>query len=114
MLEIAIFGAKSIALGVCLAVRELYRDFMVTSFLVSSREGNPAILAGLPVYELEEFGQKDVCVLIAIPEDMQDDVVRLLEEHGFHNHICVDSHIETGLMEKYYARTGEFLSLHML
>lgn len=114
MLKIAIFGAKSIALGICLAMRELYRDFMITGFLVSSMEGNPVTLAGLPVYRLDEFEQKDVCVLIAIPEDMQIDVVRLLEEHGFHNHICVDSLIENALMEKYYVKTGKFLSLHML
>lgn len=114
MLKLAIFGAKSIALGVCLAVRELYVDFTVIGFLVSNREGNPNTLAGLPVYELEEFTQKDVCVLIAVPEDIQEEVVRLLEEHGFHNHICVDSHKEINLMEKYYAQIGFFPSLHML
>lgn len=114
VLKLVIFGAKSIALGVCRAVQELYKDFMVMGFLVSSREGNPDMLAGLPVYELRDYPQKDVCVLIATPEDIQGEIVRLLEEHGFHNHICVDSSKEMFLMERYYIQTGEFISLHAL
>lgn len=114
MLKLAIFGAKSIALGVCLAVQELYEEFAVIGFLVSSRDGNPDILAGLPVHELDGFMQKDVCVLIATPEDVQGEIVNLLESRGFHNHICVDSGKEASLMERYYARTGAFRSIHML
>ena len=48
-MKLAIFGAKSIALGTCLAVRKLYQEFEIEGFLVSHREGNPDILAGLPV-----------------------------------------------------------------
>lgn len=114
MLKIVIFGAKSIALGVCLAVRKLYKDFTVIGFLVSSKEGNPDMLAGLPVYELEDFTQKDVCVLIATPEDVHEEIVQTLEEHGFHNHICVDSVKESDLMERYYTEIQAFQSLHAL
>lgn len=112
MWKIVIFGAKSIALGICLAVQELYNDFEVAGFLVSSREGNPDTLAGLPVYGLEDFHHKNACVLVATPEDMQEGIVRLLEEQGFHNHICVDSGKENDLMERYYARMGIFPSIH--
>lgn len=111
-MELAIFGAKSIALGTCLAVRKLYKDFEIKGFLVSSREGNPDRLAGLPVYELREYPCRDICVLIATPEDVQGEIVRLLEEQGFHNHICVDSGRESELMEKYYASMGTFPSIH--
>ena len=114
MLKIAIFGAQSIALGTCKAVRELYKDFEVIGFLVSSKAGNPDTLAGLPVYELENFQEKNVCILIATPEDIQEGIVRMLEEQGFHNHICVDSEKESALMEKYYTRIGAFKSLHDL
>ena len=114
MLKLAIFGARSIALGACLAVRELYKDFTVVGFLVSSKAGNPDTLAGLPVYELASFMQKDVCVLIATPEDIQEGIVQILEEHGFHNHICVDSMKESNLMERYYTEIQAFQSLHAL
>lgn len=113
-MKLAIFGAKSIALGTCLAVQKLYRDFEIDGFLVSSREGNPDTLAGLPVYELGEYHRKDVCVLIATPEDAQGEIVKLLEGQGFHNHICVDSGKESELMEKYYASMGDFQSIHRL
>lgn len=114
MFKIAIFGAQSIALGACKAVQELYKDFEVIGFLVSSKTGNPDMLAGLPVYELGNFQEKNVCVLIATPEDIQESIVRILEEQGFHNHICVDSQKESALMGKYYTRIGAFRSLHSL
>ena len=114
MLKIAIFGAQSIALGAYKAGRELYKDFEVIGFLVSNKAGNPDTLAGLPVYELENFQERKVCILIATPEDMQEDIVRMLEEQGFHNHICVDSEKESVLMEKYYTRIGAIKSLHGL
>ena len=61
MWKVAIFGAKSIAMGVCHAVQQLYKnDFEIIGFLVSSKEDNPDTLLGLPVYELESFTQKDV------------------------------------------------------
>lgn len=114
MFKIAIFGAQSIAIGACKAVQELYRDFEVSGFLVSSKVGNPDTLAGLPVYELGNFQEKNVCVLIATPEDIQEGIVRILEGQGFHNHICLDSEKESALMEKYYTRIGAFRSLHSL
>lgn len=115
MWKLAIFGAKSIALGACLAVQQLYKeDFEIIGFLVSSKADNPDTLSGLPVYELASFSQKDVCILIAIPEDVQEEVVKQLEERGFHNHICVDSRKESALMEKYYSFMGIFQSIHDL
>lgn len=114
MFKIAIFGAKSIALGVCLAVQKLHSDFEIVGFLVSSKKENPDTLAGLPVYELGAFMDKKICVLIAVPEDVQEEVVALLEGQGFHNHICMDSEKESELMENYYADLGVFQSIHGL
>lgn len=115
MWKLAIFGAKSIALGACLAIQQLYKeDFEVVGFLVSSKAGNPDTLAGIPVYELTGFLQKDICILIATPEDVQGEIVKQLEEQGFHNHICVDSRKEADLMEKYYSDIGIFQSIHNL
>lgn len=106
-----IFGAKSIALGVCRAVQELYKDFDVVGFLVTSRRDNPDTLTGLPVYELDNFREKDICILIATPEDTHAAIVKSLEEKGFHSHICIDSKKESDLMRKYYAVSGEFKAL---
>lgn len=115
MWKLAIFGAKSIALGICLAVQQLFKDdFEIVGFLVSSKEKNPDMLSGLPVYELGSFPQKDVCILIATPEDVQREIVKQLEEQGFHNHICVDSRKEAQLMERYYSDMGIFQSIHSL
>lgn len=113
-MKLIIFGAKSIALGACLAVQKLYKDFEVVGFMVSSKAGNPDILAGLPVYELEDFPDKRICVLIAVPEDIQGKVIELLEDNEFHNHICIDSSRESKLMEKYYAKLGMFRSINSL
>ena len=113
-MKLAIFGAKSIALGACLSIQKLYKEFEIKCFLVSDRKGNPNTLAGLPVYELEEYPYRDVCILIATPEDVQGEIVRLLEEQGFHNHICLDSQKESELMEKYYASMDIFQSIHSL
>lgn len=112
-MQIVIFGAKSIALGVCKAVKELYKEFDVVGFLVTNREGNPDTLAGLPVYELDSFQERDICILIATPEDMHITIVRSLEEKGFHSHICIDSKKESDLMGKYYAMTGKFKALRL-
>lgn len=112
-MKIAIYGAKSIALGVCKAVQRLYKGFDVSSFLVTSSVGNPDTLAGLPVYELDNFGDKDICILIATPEDTHSAIVKSLEEKGFHNHVCIDSKKESDLMGKYYALEGEFTPLRI-
>lgn len=111
-MKVAIFGAQSIALGICCAIQKLYKDFTIVGFLVSSSIGNPKTLAGLPVYELGSFTQKDICILIATPEDIQEEIVQILEEQGFHNHFCVDSRTESELMEKYYIKIRAFQSLH--
>lgn len=113
-MQILIFGAKSIALGACLAVQKLYQEFQVIGFLVSSKVDNPETLAGLPVYELKSFPHKNVCVLVATPEDTHEEIVRALEEQGFHNHICMDSDKESDLMERYYTEIKAFQSLHTL
>lgn len=110
-MRLAIFGAKSIALGVCRAVQVLYSDFEIAGFLVSTRTGNPDTLAGLPVFEVRNFTEKNICILVATPEDVQEDIVQNLETLGFHNHVCIDAEKESALMEKYYIRLGIFKTL---
>ncbi len=109
--NLVIFGAKSIALGACLAIRELYPDCNVIGFMVSSMKGNAASLCGLPVRETVCYEDKNVPVLIAVPEDIQESIVDFLNHHGFHNIIRLDSLKESDLMSRYYERSGKFPGL---
>lgn len=91
MTPLTIFGAQSVALGVCHAIHTLYKEYPITAFLVTSLQDNPTTLAGLPVYEASSFPDKDVCVLIATPEDAHIQIIEHLKQHGFTKYICIDS-----------------------
>lgn len=108
MEKLAIFGAKSIALGVYRAIHTLYGEYPVTAFLVSSLRDNPSVLAGIPVRELRSFPEKDTCVLIATPEDTHVQIIELLKQYGFTRYICMDSRRENILMKQYYQKMGNF------
>ena len=71
MLKLAIYGARSIALGAALAVQRLYPECRLIGFIVSSIADNPSYLAGVPVIQLNTLLEKDVHVLIATSEDTQ-------------------------------------------
>lgn len=120
-MSVAIYGSQSIALGVYQAVKELYPDYSICCFLVTSLQNNPSVLAGLPVKELEGFSkeisrdEKDMIrVLIATPEDIHLEIVDALKQHGFYHYICIDSQRETKLMEQYFLKKQIFPSIHTL
>ncbi|MEY8338983.1 DUF4422 domain-containing protein [Lachnospiraceae bacterium 62-35] len=120
-MEIMVYGAKSIALGTYKAVRELYPEYPIKGFLVSSRRDNPSMLAGVPVWEIGEFSRQvnqeqkeNICILIGTPEDIHPEIVKMIETHGYKNYICMDSHREAKLMETYFTKLGVFPSLHSL
>ncbi len=114
-MELIIYGAKSIALGIKKAVSLLYPGYPVRCFLVQSGENNPAWLDGLPVREIGEFaatasdaGKKGFHVLVGTPEDLHPEIAGILERHGFRNHTCMDSGKEARLMGRYFSATGGF------
>lgn len=111
MTNLAIFGAKSIALGIYHAIHTLYKEYPVSCFLVSSMRDNPPVLAGLPVRELRNFSEKDACILIATPEDTHVQIIELLKQYGFSRYLCMDSHRENVLMKQYYQKTDFFRPL---
>ncbi len=51
-----IFGAKSVAIGVCRAIRSLYPENQISGFLVSSLENNPEKIEGIDAREIKEVG----------------------------------------------------------
>lgn len=114
MSQYIIYGAKSLALGVCLAMQELYPECPLKGFMVKSSQGNPVTLAGFPVRELEEVNEKESHILVATPEDLHSEIIRELEYSGFYNYTCMDSIKEARLMEEYFTRIGQFTSIHAM
>lgn len=109
-----IYGAKSIALGACRAIQALVPENRLQGFAVTSLEGNPQTLTGLPVRELRKITDHSTRFLIATPENIQGEIAQYLEKNGFHHYICLDSDMRNALMEAYYLRIGRFPSLHAL
>lgn len=113
MSDMYIFGAKSLALGACIAIEHLYPQYHVCGFVVSSLQGNPKSLHGLPVVELISLTDKAVPIFIGTPEDVQPKIVEYLEENGFHHHRCMTSQVEAELMGDYYRSIHKFPGLTM-
>lgn len=120
-MKLFIYGAKSIALGTCRALQKLYPSYQVEGFLVSSLNGNSAILADLPVCSLDEFflsiseeERKEIHILIATPENIHKEIVADLQSKGLVQYTCITSQIEAELMERYFEVLQEFPSLHKL
>ena len=113
-MQLYIFGAKALALGMYRALSELYPEFPIQGFLVSPLKDNAPTLAGLPVMDLLSIRDKNIHILIATPEDLHPEITDLLEQNGFHHYTCMNSRREAKLMEQYFIRKGDFVSLHTL
>ncbi len=120
-MKIYIYGAKSIALGVCRAIQTLYPSYQVEGFFVSSKNGNPSTLANLPVRAIDQVvsmisdeEKLNIHILIATPENIHKEISSVLEENGFMQYTCITSQIEADLMERYFDNVGVFSSLHRL
>lgn len=120
-MDLAIYGAQAIALGACKAIKFLYPARQVSCFLVSSMEGNPAVLVGLPVQEIAEYAgrlssdeKENTEILIATPESVMTEIENTLETYGFNCHVRLTSLRFAELMGYYYVSTGEFMPLATL
>lgn len=121
LMRLAIFGAQGYALGAYMAIKEMYPARKVECFLVSKMGINAPVLPGLPVRELDDYvlgmtgADKDgVDVLIATPEMVHSEIEEILENYGFHNHICPTSERWAVMMDEYHARLGSFTPLKAL
>lgn len=120
-MPIAIYGAKSLALGMYRAIEKLYPEQECIGFVVNSKMNNPATLAGLPVIEMEELKERilpsdrnDLHILVCTPEDLHPEISVYLEENGFTNYTCMNSVKEAKLTEDYFVAIDRFQSLHRL
>lgn len=112
--DIALYGAGMVAVSVYYAVKTLYADCKVIAFLVSDRANNPPEIDGIPVLALDEFDRTDLKIVVATPENYHAAITTVLKEKGMNDYICIDSQTEASLMEQYYDKVGDFLSLHSL
>lgn len=110
--QIAIYGAQMVAVSVYYAIRKLYKNCRVLSFIVSSAFGNPKEIDKIPVRTLKEFTETEVKVLIAVPENYHEAILAELAQRNVKNYICIDSKGEAALMRRFYRKTGLFQVLH--
>lgn len=120
-MNLVIYGAQAMALGASKAIKILYPERQISSFLVSSIGMNTSILDGLPVQEIEEYAGKlssdekeNTEVLIATPENVMPEIENTLERYGFYCHMRFTSQRWAKLMSYYYAHTGEYMPLAAL
>lgn len=109
--DIAIYGAQMVAVSIYYAMKTLYPGCRITSFVVTDPNGNPTVIDGIPVISFQNFDQKDVQVLVAVPENFHAEIVVGLETRGFKDYVCIDSVKEAELMQQYYEKTGLFKAL---
>lgn len=113
-----IFGAQGYALGTYEAMKTLYPEREILFFMVSSLEGNPDALAGIPVKELAAVStsfsdeeKKEIEVIIATPENVQQEIEEILDKYGFSNHSRLTSELWGELMDAFHAKSGDFTPL---
>jgi len=118
MMEIAIFGAQGVALGAYNSIKKLFPNKNIICFLVTKIGINANTLCEKPVRELEEFATQctdsekaNIQVLIATPENVMRDIEKSLEEHGFYNHVRLNSSRWAQMQKNAFVRTERFIPL---
>ncbi len=120
-MEIAIYGAQSIAIGACEAIRNLYPKRIIKCFLVTKREDNANSLLGVPVLQLEDFSKslskeekRNIEVLIATPDNVMPDIEKSLNEQGLCCYVRLTSMRWAKLMGYYYICNKKYMPLSAL
>lgn len=116
-----IFGAQGYALGTYEAISILHPDRHISCFLVSELNNNASSLRGIPVLEVGDIAAKlsdqekaFYEILIATPENVQQEVEEILERYGFYNHRRMTSERWDELMKCYHSKIGLFNPLGSL
>lgn len=120
-MKIAIFGAQAIALGTYKAIKCLYPQVSINCFIVSNIGDNPSSLEGVSVYEIDEYvslitekEKKEVQIIIATPENVMDDIEKLLDRNGLNKHKRITSVRWGMLMGDYYSCQKSFIPLNTM
>lgn len=120
-MDLAIYGAQSIALGAYEAIHNQYPSRNIRCFLVTERGNNAEVLSGIPVLELEAFSKtlsveekEHMEVLIATPESVMPEIEKNLDEQGLFCHVRLTSSRWADLMSYHYTCNREYLPLRAL
>ena len=118
-MNIAIYGAQGIALGVYKALKELHQEINVLGFIVTEIENNPSNLDGILVYKLSDFAsemtleeKENVLVLIATPENAMEEIEENLDLVKMRNHVRIDAVRWAKMQELRFTKNGEFNSIN--
>lgn len=101
-----IYGAQVVAYGAYRAIGALYGRRPVC-FVVSSMEGNPSEIEGVPVRTPEAIPQ-GALVLLAVTELLQGEILAGLQKRGIERVFPLTHHEEHLLMSAYYESIGLF------
>lgn len=120
-MDLVIYGAQGIALGIYEAIHNLYPIRNIRCFLVTEKGSNAEYLSGVPVLELESFADSlsteekgNIEILIATPENMMSAIEASLERCGFFCHVRLTSQRWSELMNCHYVREKDFMPLRAL
>lgn len=120
-MNIAIYGAQAMAVGAYDSIKILYPTYEVQCFLVTSLEGNPVEVEGVPVRELAEFAvelsakqKQEVTIWIATPENVMDAIEESVIEAGFSKIDRLTSLKWAELVGRGYEASGIFTPLYSL
>lgn len=114
-----IYGAQGIALSVYKAYIGANPEDEVIGFVVTSKEGNPDTLAGLPVIELRTFSaecidKNGVQVIVATPKIVMDEIVKSLKNEGFTNIILAEGEYLNNIYTTAFKAGNDIKSLYAL
>ena len=99
-----VYGAQSLAHGVCVALQAMGQD--ICGYVVTSREGNPSAIDGLPVVELAALQGEDCFFYIAVPEYLHGEIIRLLKAAGHFSFRCIGAAEEYVLLSRVLSEHG--------
>ena len=114
-----IYGAQGIALSVYKAYIVANPTDEILGFVVTSKEGNPVSLAGLPVIELRTFSaectdKNGVQLIVATPKTVMDEIVKSLKNEGFTNIILAEGEYLNNIYTKAFEAGNDIKSLYAL
>lgn len=120
-INVYIYGAKAIAVGLYMALSKLDDSRIIKGFVVTDPVVNPSDICGIPVRSLCETSEllsdeekREVEVYIATPDFFHEEISNLLQEVGFRNLVKINSVSEANIMERYYYAEQVFPSVHNL
>ena len=120
-MDLAIYGAQSMALGAYEAIQNLYPVRKIRCFLVTERGCNAESLSGLPVLELSSFSDSlseeekhNIEILIATPENQMSLIEKNLEAAGLPCHVRLTSSRWAKLQSYHRTCDKEYMPLQAL